>query len=256
MDTTPNNFAYAAFAAALADAHAGGEPVVVPQGALPATVSEGMSVQTEVTRRLGARVGGWKVGAGPERISEGAPIYTHLLRASGASFPLRKSGLWGVEPEFGVRLRADLPPRPAKPYTREEIVDAIDAMFAGIEILASRVVDFKAVPHTVFLADNIGNAGYVTGPDASGWRGLDLSKLRATLTIDGETVHDAVGGHTYGDPLQPLIDFANAPCDGLGGLKAGHVITTGSLCGLVPVTGPCEAVLVIEGLGEVRVRLE
>ncbi|MEJ2123271.1 MAG: 2-keto-4-pentenoate hydratase [Alphaproteobacteria bacterium] len=257
MTTSPNEFAFSDFAAALAKAHAAGEPAVDFQeaGAVPSTVPEGMAVQAEVAQRLGASVAGWKVGAGPERIPDGAPLYTHLVRESGANFPVRKSGLWGVEPEIGVRLRSDLPPRPDKPYTREEIAEAVGAVFAGIEIVASRMIDFKAAPYPVFLADNIGNAGYIVGREVEDWRDLDLAQLHATLTIGGKTVHDAVGGHPYGDPLAPLLNYANAPCDSLGGLKVGQIVTTGSLCGLVAVSEPCEAVLVIEGLSETRVRL-
>lgn len=257
MNVSPNTFAFTDFAGALAKAHAADEPAVEFQklGALPATVHEGMAVQAEVAQQLGASVAGWKVGAGPERIPDGAPLYAHLVQESGASFPVRKSGLWGVEPEIGVRLKSDLPPRADASYTREEIAEAVGAVFAGIEIVASRLIDFKAAPYPAFLADNIGNAGYIVGREVEDWRGLDLSQLHATLTVGGETVLDAAGGHPYGDPLAPLLNYANAQCDGLGGLKAGQIITTGSLCGLVAVIRPCDATLVIEGLGETRVRL-
>ncbi|MEJ2116687.1 MAG: hypothetical protein P8Y36_01805 [Alphaproteobacteria bacterium] len=92
MTTSPNEFAFADFAAALAKAHAAGEPAVdfLEAGAVPSTVPEGMAVQAEVAQRLGASVAGWKVGAGPERIPDGAPLYTHLVRESGANFPVRK----------------------------------------------------------------------------------------------------------------------------------------------------------------------
>jgi 2-keto-4-pentenoate hydratase len=257
MTLAPNAFSFADFAGALVKAHAADEPTVdfLSAGMLPVTVPEGMAVQARVARQLGASVAGWKVGAGPERIPDGAPLYAHLVHANGASFPVRKSGLWGVEPEIGVRLRSDLPPRAGSAYTREEVAEAIGSVFAGIEIVASRLIDFKAAAYPAFLADNIGNAGYVVGREVEDWRGLDLSQLHATLTVDGETVLDAVGGHPYGDPLAPLLNYANAQCDGLGGLKAGQIITTGSLCGLVAVTERCEAVLTIEGLGETRVRL-
>jgi 2-keto-4-pentenoate hydratase len=257
MTLAPNAFSFADFANALAKAHAADEPAVDLReaGAIPSTVLEGMAVQAQVARQLGASVAGWKVGAGPERIPDGAPLYVRLMQESGASFSVRKSGLWGVEPEIGVRLRSDLPPRPDKPYMREDIAEAIGAVFAGIEIVASRLIDFKAAPYPVFLADNIGNAGYIVGREVDDWRGLDLSQLHATMTVGGEIVLDAAGGHPYGDPLAPLLNYANAQCDGLGGLKAGQIVTTGSLCGLVAVTRPCDATLVIEGLGETRVRL-
>lgn len=254
MDTVSSTPALAAFAATLVKAHAASEPTIRAEGAIPANYAEAMAVQAEVARLLGAQVAGWKVGATSDKVPCAAPIFTHFMRENGGSFPMVKSGLWGVEAEIGVRLRADLPPRPGKPYTREEIMEAIGSVFTGIEVVASRIIDFKAAPYPVFLADNIGNAGYVAGAEIANWRGLDLSKLRATLTINGETLHDAVGGHPQGDTLKPVIDYANAPNDGLGGLKAGQFITTGSVCGLVPISAAGEAVVAFEALGETRAR--
>ena len=43
---------------------------------------------------------------------------------------------------------------------------------------------------------------------------------------------------------------------GLGGLRAGHIVTTGSVCGVLPVTGPGRYTAEIEGLGTVDLVVE
>ncbi len=239
-------------AQALADGYLTHHPIVEPDFTAPADLAEAAEVQAAVARRLDARVVGWKVGYTPEGIPVAAPIFDRFLKPSGAHFPMRDTSHWGVEPEIAVKLGADLPRRIVQPYTRNDILCAIDSVMAGIEVVASRIIDHKNAPYLFYLADNIGHAGYAIGPEKRNWHDLDLANLRATLTINGELVHDATGGHPTGDPLKPLLDYANAQSDRLGGLRAGQVITTGSLCGLVAVGGPGEVAVAIDRIGEAR----
>jgi 2-keto-4-pentenoate hydratase len=239
-------------AQALADGYLQQRPIVDPDFGAPADLAEAAEVQAAVARRLDARVAGWKVGYSPDGVPVAAPIFDRFLRPSGAHFPMRDTANWGVEPEIAVRLGADLPRRIVQPYTRNDILTAIDSVMVGIEIVCSRIIDYKKASYLFYLADNIGHAGYALGSDRRHWQDLDLARLRVTLTINGEIVHDACGGHPSGDPLKPLLDYANAQSDRLGGLRAGQVITTGSLCGLVSVEGPGEVAAAVDRIGEAR----
>jgi 2-keto-4-pentenoate hydratase len=55
--------------------------------------------------------------------------------------------------------------------------------------------------------------------------------------------------------LQPILAQARAPHDGFGGLKAGMIVTTGTLCGVVPVPGPSMITARLAGTHEVRLQL-
>jgi 2-keto-4-pentenoate hydratase len=255
MNAASEDTPFATFAAALAAAHVAPFPAVEAAGALPATMADAMQVQAAVAETLGAEVAGWKVGFSADGVPFAAPLFSGYMETTGATLPMRQGGVWGVEPEIAVRLGRDLPPRPGQPYSRAEIMDAVAAVLTGIEIVGSRIIDHDSAPFPVRIADNFMNAGYVAGAELADWRHLDLTALRATLTLGGKTVHDAAGGHPNGDPLKPLEDYANAQCDRLGGLKAGQIVTTGSLCGLVKVPEACEAVAVIDGIGEARLTL-
>ncbi len=256
MNAASGDSPFATFATALAAAHVAPFPAVEAAGALPSTMTEAMQVQAAVAEALGAEVGGWKVGFSPEGTPFAAPLFSAYMEKTGAHLPMRHGGVWGVEPEIAVRLGRDLPPRPGQPYSRAEIMDAIAAVLTGIEIVGSRIVDHDSAPFPVRIADNFLNAGYVAGAELAEWRHLDLTRLRATLTIGGKAVHDAAGGHPNGDPLKPLEDHANAQCDRLGGLKAGQIVTTGSLCGLVKVPEPGAVVAAVEGIGEAQVTFD
>ena len=222
----------------------------------PADIAAAMRVQREVLEAVGASVAGWKVGYTPEGSPVAAPIYAGVTHKSGATLrhgPSRKSG---IEVEIALLLGRDLPPRPGRPYDRAEILDAGRAVLAGVEIVASRFPDSPKPPFLIAVADNMGNGGYVPGKAVDGFRSLDLSKLRARLTIDGRKMHDAIGGHAKGDPLSPIIDYVNRPCDILGGLRAGQIVTTGSLSGCPYVEGAVHIVAEVEGLGEIELRFK
>jgi 2-keto-4-pentenoate hydratase len=233
----------------LAEAYRASVPIAFGEAEAPTSPEEAMAVQTAVTRLLGATVGGWKVSIRPDGLAAAAPMYRHWTVPIGQRIQLLANGRVGIEPEIAVRLARDLPARPGRPYSRAEIAAAIDRVYAGIEIVMPRVADFLDVPFPHYLADNVGNAGYVYGSGTSDFAGLDLGQLRAVLKVDGKVEVDKVGGNPWGDPLAPLVACASAQMDGLGGFKAGQIVTTGSLAGLLWYDRGQLINLEIEGLG-------
>ncbi len=170
---------------------------------VPPNVQAAMSVQREVTQAMGAWVAGWKVGHTPDGIPVAAPIYASATHPGGARLrhgPLRKSG---IEVEIAILLGKDLPPRQGRPYGRAEILDATQAVLAGIEILASRFPIRRSRISSRSSPTISATAAYLRGDELRDFRTLDLAKLRARLEIDGEVQHDAIGGHAKGDPLVP-----------------------------------------------------
>jgi 2-keto-4-pentenoate hydratase len=227
--------------------------VALPMASLPelSSLNEALSVQSLVAEKLGAQVGGWKIwlrADGPVA----APLYHSVIQTGRARHIWSDTRFSAIEVEIAFRLRRDLPPRPEKPYAVEEIRDAVDSVIVAIEIVQSRIVELLQAPFLQFLADNIGNGGFVVGSEISDWRALDLGRLRCVVQRDGAIIHDAVGGHGSGDPITPLVAYANRQIDTLGGLKKGQVVTTGTVCGLLSLTGPCAIEARIEHLGEVQ----
>jgi 2-keto-4-pentenoate hydratase len=240
-----------AFVAALVAARRSGTRLVLDPETVPADIPEAFAVQTAVAHALGARVAGWKVGFAPDSDQPvAAPMFQDGFRAAGGSWKLPANAPLIVEVEIAFRLARDLPLRD-RPYTREEILAAADAVLIGLELIASRVGEAKDVPYPTFLADNIGNLGYVTGDEIRDFAALDLTALRCRLRLDGEVVHDAVGGHPQRDPVEPLRAWASCAVDGLAGLRQGQIVTTGSLSGVTRVHRPAVLDADIEGIGAV-----
>ena len=94
---------------------------------------------------------------------------------------------------------------------------------------AARFKKGVELPFATRLADNFANNAYAAGPGLADFSKLDLSKIRCILKQDSKVVSDRLGGHQQGDPMTPVIAWANTQSDCLGGIKAGQFITTGTL---------------------------
>jgi 2-keto-4-pentenoate hydratase len=242
---------------ALASAHRTGRLANASElDALNVSTAEAYAAQAGVAIALDDGVAGWKAGFGPDKSSVAAPLLASVVKRSGATVPLPPDRPMILEIEIAFRLARDLPPRPGRPYTPGEIEDAIDVVLAGAELIAPRGgLPSSGTPFPRFVADLQGNAGYVCGGETRGFSAMDLKACRVELWIDDERVHDAVGGHPQGDPWLPLVAWASAQQDRLGGLKRGQVVTTGSLTPPRPISHPCRVRATVEGVGDVSLTL-
>lgn len=241
-------------AEALVTAHSH-PPADIAGIAVPPDNAAAMTVQGEVARRLSTGVAGWKVAIRPEGAAVAAPLLAPITGTM-SEFKIAQTGFLGIEVEIGLRLKADLPPRGSQAYTREDVLAATDMVFAGIEVVAARVPGYLQAPFPLALADNMANGGYAIGSGVTEWSKLDLAALMTRIRVDGKEVHALRGGHGNGDPLIPVVAYASAQFDKLGGLRAGQIITTGTLCGLMPVALPAMIEAEIEGIGAARLHLQ
>jgi 2-keto-4-pentenoate hydratase len=239
----------------LAAAHRDGARVPYVEALQPADLAAAYAVQARVAAALGAKVAGWKVGIRPDGTPMAAPIYAHLVQESGATWTLPAAGPLVVEVELAFRLDDDLPSR-SEPWTRDEIVEAAGEVLVGIELIHWRFEGNEPPPFLAFLADNLGNAGYVIGEATRDIRRLDLARRRCRVSVDADLAHDAIGGHPQDDPWAPLQACLDQGLVGLAGFRAGQFITTGSL--IVPLRPARRTVVRAElaGIGNVAVTFE
>ena len=221
----------------------------VPAAPVPADIAECFAISAAQRRALGETVGGWKVGQTPDDTPIAAPMYASGFLTSGGLFRMKQGRPMIPEIEIALRLARDIPPRPDKPYTRDDMLDAASELVLGIELIERRIppnADFR-----LNFADDLGNIGYVVGPAIKEFRGLDLAKLRCVFRIGGEVKSDRVGGHPKGDPMIPLVRWANKQGDHHGGMKAGQIITLGSLTPMIEMTEPAPLAARLEGFGDI-----
>ena len=236
----------------LVAAHHTGHLVPYADALVPHDTVAAYATQAHVAETLAAEVSGWKVGIRPDGAPMVAPIYSHFVKSSGAAWLLPPIGQLIVEVELALRLGDDLPAR-TRPATRAEVAGAVNEVLIGVELSHSRIAGNEDPPFFIVLADNLGNAGYVIGDALRNFRLLDLARLRCRMTIDGAGVHDKVGGHPQDDPYAPLIACIGQGMMGLGGFRAGQIITTGSLITPMRPTKRMAIHAELEGIGAVEV---
>jgi 2-keto-4-pentenoate hydratase len=183
-----------------------------------------------VLRRLGERVGGWKVGFSPEGGIFCAPIYASKVHASPARLPARGFHLIGIECEIGFRIDQTLAQRD-KPYSRDEVLAAV-SLHPTIEVVDSRYQDFRSLDRLQVLADNFSNGALAYGAAAAGWQGMDLVHPPIAVTADGKPFAECTGLRA-GDPIGLLVELVNHVAKQRGGMPAGTFVTTGTHTGMV-----------------------
>jgi 2-keto-4-pentenoate hydratase len=223
--------------------------------AVPPNLEAAAAAQSVLFRGSGHNelrpVAGWKVAIGPGGVPVSAPLHPLVeaafrvdqeapgasMRAAEATSTPWREGM-AFEIEIAVRLGSDLPPRPGRRYDRAEIVDAVETVYAGLEIIDSRLDEGSQAPFPLFMADWLGNSGYVVGAVLRDCLEESFGVHDLSVTADGKSLFSRTVAHPNADPLAPLIAYSNRPLDALGGLKAGQIVTTGSLCGVLPLTSP------------------
>lgn len=208
-----------------------GQPIAaLPENVRPRSEADSYAIQEAVLRRLGERIGGYKVGFSPEGGVFSAPIYASRVHASPASLPARGFHLIGIECEIGFRVNRALAARP-QPYDRDEVLAAV-SLHPTIEIVNSRYQDPRAVDRLQMLADNYINGGLVYGAPASDWQRIDLVHPPINVTDAGEHFAECTGLRA-GDPIGLLVDLVNHVASKRGGVAAGSFVTTGTHTGMV-----------------------
>lgn len=223
---------------------AGTQMNALPDAFRPAMRDDGYAIQAHLESLSGRPLFGWKIAAtsegGQRHIGVDGPLAGRLLAervlAPGDAPSLKGNHMAVAEPEFAFRMGRTLTPR-EKPYEREDVLSAVDALHLAIELPSSRFSDFAKVGAAQLIADNACAHQFLLGPAVDeAWRHLDLSRHPVTCQIDGKLEHEGSGGAVLGDPRTALTWLANE-LSSLGiDLSAGQVVTTGTSTVPLPIT--------------------
>jgi 2-keto-4-pentenoate hydratase len=226
---------------------------VEPFASGPAGAEDAYAVQDAVARRLGP-LGGWKVGAkAPGETPNAAPLLAELVRPSPADWPSSSLHMIGIEAELAFRLGRDVEPR-SGPVPRDEIWASIALVHAAIEIVDTRLANWKEADRLWVLADNQSNGGFVYDPDGIPGSDRSFAEAPVRLAIDGRVVAESRGGNPAGDPRW-LVEWLVDHCARRrGGLRAGMFVTTGSYTGMLFVETNASVEAVFDGIGSAKAR--
>lgn len=208
---------------------------------VPSDKDAAYRVARMVEDELGWQVAGWKIAAMKEDLQRelrtDSPIYGRVyapgIRPAPVSVEHAKQCSPIPEVEYQARLGADLPPRD-RPYTVEEVTDAVAALHPGIELAECRFVHDAAFPPLpAILADGAGAGGIAYGPAIEDWRSRDIAGQEVALLCNGATRRKGTALAALDHPMVPLTWLANELSRTRIGLKAGQMISTGTLTGML-----------------------
>lgn len=213
--------------------------LALPEHCRPTSVERGYAVQRAFMQIWRQPLVGWKVGATAPtvqrlfKVSEPffGPVHAGGLLRSPATAKTEDFPTLAIESEFAFRLGRDLPARSA-PWSREEIVSAIEGVAPVFEIISSR---FTAIPFddvASCIADCGLNGGLVVGDLKKDWLNLDLARHDVRLSIDGTLRQSGSGAEVLGNPLNVLDWAINALSRAGIGARQGHYVSTGTVTGV------------------------
>jgi 2-keto-4-pentenoate hydratase len=243
----------------LLDARRTGHPLSdLPANLQPQSLEEAYAIHDRMIATLGD-IGGWKIGAGT---AEATPMYAPMplawIAASGSTLAGERWRYRGLEAEIAFLVGRDLPPRLASegeaPYTREEVLAAMDSCHPAIEILEPAFEDPTKATRLAIIADLQMHGGFIYGPAVVNWQSIDFTSEKVILAVDGIVRVERTGSNTAGDLLRLLPWLANEGAARTGGLRKGQWITTGSWTGNTLASSRCAVEVEFSTAGRVDLR--
>lgn len=252
-DSLSSGFDANALAKTLKDLRDQGKTAPTASFSSPPDLNAAMAAQAALARLEGSQDQAWKVAMSPDRQPAVARMHPYVEGSADAHLPY-KPGM-KFEVEIPVRLGRDLPPRP-QPYSRTEILEAVEEAYLGAELLQTAVEESGKVSYPLYLADRVGNGGYALGPVVPKSLIDSVGGLPLKVTQGDTVIYDGPGNHPTSDVLAWLLAYANDGTRAADVLVKGKLITTGALSGAMPLPGAGKVDVLLDGQYAMSVTLE
>jgi len=172
-------------------------------------------------------------------------LFDDMAIADGGVLPAARVLQPKAEAEVAFVLAADLA---SAEVTREEVARAVAFAVAAIEIVDSRIADWK-ITFADTVADNGSSAFYVLGEERKALAGLDLWTCGMALEVNAEVVSLGAGVACLGHPLNAVTWLARTLAGQGTPLRKGDVVLSGALGPMVAIKPGDHVRASIGGLG-------
>lgn len=216
---------------------------------------------TEMRLARGEKVVGRKIGLTSKAIQQqlgvAEPDYGSLW---GASFYPAANG-WVEIPagEFlQPRIEGEIAfligrPLSGPDITPEQVLAATEACAMGIEIVASRIADWR-IKLVDTIADNASYGGFTLGPWDKSMRDADLGTLAMTIHHNGALAAEGVGAAALGHPANATAWLANKLLEFGVALQPGDIVLSGGITKMLPVKAGDQFVFSLTGQPQMTVK--
>ena len=218
-------------------------------GPIPSTLEEAYVVQNGSITASDQPIVGWKVGMVPPDLREelGAarilgPVFEDVRitltekQATGEAFelPVFAGGFIAIEPELVFVTNQDI--APGSINTADGVDHLVKAVYAGIEIASSPVIDLNGYGPTA-IASDIGNQyGVILGTEIEDWKN-SITSMQTSTEINGEMINTAATDGIFNGPLSAFAFMIDCCAE------RGITLPAGSLCSSGAITGVHETLV-------------
>jgi 2-keto-4-pentenoate hydratase len=245
-------------ARALRAAYSGGAIPPMRQWLEPTDVDGAYAVQEINTRYWfdqGRRIVGRKSGLTAKAVQtqlgvdqpDFGVLFDDMETADGGNLDPARALQPKAEAEIAFVLGKDLP---SPDTTSEEVAAAVATVHAAIEIVDSRIADWK-ITFADTVADNGSSVFFVLSGKGLPLTGLDLEGAAMAMQVNGNTVSTGVGAAALGNPLNAAVWLAQTLARRGEPLQAGDILLAGALGPMVAMTPGDQIHAIVGGIGEV-----
>jgi 2-keto-4-pentenoate hydratase len=214
-----------------------------------------LNIRKEVAE--GRRITGKKIGltslAMQNMLGVNRPDFGHLLDSMEVmDGTIERSSMLQpkVEGELAFVLKGDLK---GPGVTAEDVLNATDYLVPSIEIVDSRVANWKInIIDTV--ADNASSGMYIVGKERLDPKSTDMLSIRMKLYKNGEYINEGVGSDVLGDPAYAVAWLANTLSEYGVALNKGDIVLSGAFSAALAAEAGDVFTAVYENIGEVTVK--
>lgn len=241
----------------LRTAYAGGAVAPMRDGLAPTDVVGAYAVQEINTRHWqaqGRRIVGRKAGLTAKAVQlqlgvdqpDFGVLFDDMRVADGGHLDPARCLQPKAEAEIGFVLGANLP-SPAT--TPEEVAAAVASVHAAIEIVDSRIADWK-ITFADTVADNGSSAFFVLADEGQPLGTSDLAVATMEMRINGAVVSTGSGAAVLGHPLNAAAWLARTLAERGEPLRAGDILLAGALGPMIALTPGDTVHAKVAGIGE------
>lgn len=218
------------------------------------------AINTRYWTAQGRRIVGRKIGltarAVQSQLGVDQPdygvLFDDMVIANGGALLASRVLQPKAEAEVALVLARDLQNPEA---TVEDVIAATDHAAAAIEIVDSRIADWK-ITFADTVADNGSSAFLVLGDERKPLAGLDLYTCGMAMEVNGNVASLGAGAACLGHPLNAAAWLARTLAQMGERLCAGDIVLTGALGPMVAIRPGDHVVARIGGLGSAEFRFE
>ncbi|MEN9923879.1 MAG: hypothetical protein RL268_5 [Pseudomonadota bacterium] len=240
----------------LRDAYTSGAVAPLRDGLDPTDATSAYAIQELNTRfwqGQGRRIVGRKAGLTAKAVQQQLGVdqpdfgvlFDDMRVADGGTLNPAQCLQPKAEAEIAFVLGSDLPSASSTPA---EVAAAVATVHAAIEIVDSRIADWK-ITFADTIADNGSSAFFVLADEGLPLKGLDLEGAAMVMAINGETVSTGIGSAALGNPLNAAAWLACTLAQRGEPLRAGDILLAGALGPMVALKPGDHVATDVGGIG-------